>query len=465
MGDLPQHAAQVRMLHDLLLGSSRWSDLVRINYLTPYILAYAAATALSFVLPVLTALKVVLTAAYLGSVAAGRALLREVGGDERLDWLYVPGFFGFCFQYGLFPFLVAVPVGLVFLRLAWRCAGAPTRSAAWRMFGAGLLLFVCHGLAFYFCAGVAFAITALRRPRGGLGRVMLPYAGFALLAVAVFVNARLHEPVMGGPLTINWEWNHLGGWHRIFAFPDYVVASTPHDLAFFPVVAALLAAPWVLGDRPARDRAALVPFAAMLALWLVVPGEISSTTYLYHRFAVFLLPAYAMTFRTHAAAPRARALAIEAALAVFCCLFLGGVALRELRFARESAAFEKILDAAEPDQRALTYAPDPESPAIHHGWAYNSYALYYQSERGGFVDFNFAALLPEVVRFRAERPSALKATMVPSDWSTLDTSIYRYVFVRHEQPLPDSVLAGGRCRLGLVRREDDWSLYEPRGCR
>ncbi|MCW0054006.1 hypothetical protein OIV36_31550, partial [Burkholderia pseudomallei] len=38
MVDLPQHAGQVAILHDLLLGQSPWAPLLRINLFTPYLL-------------------------------------------------------------------------------------------------------------------------------------------------------------------------------------------------------------------------------------------------------------------------------------------------------------------------------------------------------------------------------------------------------------------------------------------
>ena len=60
-------------------------------------------------------------------VAAAVALRKDFDGDERLDWLLLPGYFGFAFQYGFYTFLVATPVGLLFLRLSRRFAGRASR--------------------------------------------------------------------------------------------------------------------------------------------------------------------------------------------------------------------------------------------------------------------------------------------------------------------------------------------------
>ena len=43
MVDLPQHAAQVALLRDLLQGASPWADFFRVNWITPYLIGYGLA--------------------------------------------------------------------------------------------------------------------------------------------------------------------------------------------------------------------------------------------------------------------------------------------------------------------------------------------------------------------------------------------------------------------------------------
>src|SRR5450759_1255464 len=100
MGDLPQHAAQVVLLRDLWSSDPRWSSLVRVNYFTPYWVPVSLATILSAFMPIVTSLKVMLTASFFALVASSIALRRDLEGDSRLDWLLLPGFFGFAYQYG-----------------------------------------------------------------------------------------------------------------------------------------------------------------------------------------------------------------------------------------------------------------------------------------------------------------------------------------------------------------------------
>jgi len=104
MIDLPQHAGQVALLSQLLAGHSPWSHLVQPNLLTPYLGAFAPALPLSYVLPVATVLKILLSVAYLAFVWLGVALRRRFGADARLDWLCVPGFFGYAYEWGFLTF-------------------------------------------------------------------------------------------------------------------------------------------------------------------------------------------------------------------------------------------------------------------------------------------------------------------------------------------------------------------------
>jgi hypothetical protein len=469
MGDLPQHASQVVLLHDLLTGTSTWADIVRINYFTPYLLAFSIATALSFILPVLTALKVVLTLAYFAFVAAAVALRKEFRGDERLDWLFLPGYFGFAFSVGMYTFLVATPVGLIFLLLAKRFAVAPTRGSGLRLVGVGVALFFSHGLVFVFCCGIGFVMALLALKRSTAVGTLIPYAVLGLVAVVYGITARTNDPLLSqGNGIVNWEWNKPFGWHRLPGFMADVMSSTLHDPVAFPAVVLMLAAPWILGARTSRNRAALVPFAAILVVWFFVPGEAIKTTYMYPRFAIYFLPAYAYAFGPARGVPRARSLAVQGGLALLCFAFFGSMALRERRFARESAPFETILAAAEPGQRALSLVFDPSSPSSRHAYAYHAYPMWYQAERGGFVDFNFAFLLPEIVRFRPDRAPPMTEdvdTIEAFDWHKINASIYRYFFVRHTAPLPANLFQNDQCRVELVTAADAWSLYERKECK
>jgi hypothetical protein len=487
MVDLPQHAAQIALLRELIAGTSPWSDIVRINIFTPYLLGYGLALALSFVMPILAAMKFIMMLAFYGYVAAGIKLREEFQADRRLDWLFVPGFFGFAYQWGFYTFLVATPLAFLFLTFAHRFARSRSVAGGFLLALAGVGLFFSHGLVFLFvCAiGAAFIPFFCRTP-GRIIAALCPYAVLGLLALAYFFALR-HNDLMvpkavgGATNGVLWDWGGPYGWHRSFNFLLYTVATVKQDWYFLVGALFLLAAPWLMGARlNTKDPSAFVMFAAVVAIWLGVPSDALGTSALYHRFAIFLLPAYALMFREvlpdekHAVRARLQWLDIgafaRAGVVLFCGCYLCVLGVRDYRFAQASAPFETVLAAAEPGQRALSLVIAPGSAAIHNSFTYLHYPLWYQVDKGGFVDFNFAVFLPQPVRFKPDRlPAQVRQLLLNRpedfDWHAVQGRIYRYFFVHHTEPLPAGLFKNDECEVALVKETGEWALFERRGCR
>jgi hypothetical protein len=485
MGDLPEHAAQVALLRDLLAGTSPWSELVRVNYFTPYLLGYALALALSFIVPVVAALKISLTLAYYVFVWACAAVRASLRGDRRLDWLFLPGFFGFAFQYGFYPFLLAAPIGVLFMLLAARFAARPTRAGALALVLAGIALFFSHGLVFLFACAVGVGLVLVGRARVAIKLILLaPYAALGLLGAVHFLQVRWNDPMYSAAPTmrgVEWDWFAPAGWHRTFDFLLYSFASGGKDGAFLLMGCIMLAAPWLLRLRPDRRQPApAIPFLVVAAVWFLAPARVLETTYFYQRFAIFLLPAYAWAFPSAEGVPSpsspaeapdrgSRSLPVAIALVIVCWSFLSVVAVRQRRFATESAPFEALLRETEPGQRALGMVYSPASSVVRNPYTFHAYPVWYEVEKKGFVDFNFAYFSPEMVRFRPDRfpsiPPGFDETPETFDWQNLQAKNYRYFFVRHEADLPKRFLENDECRVALVKEVREWSLFQRLECR
>ena len=350
------------------------------------------------------------------------------------------------------------------------------------MVAAGIVLFFSHGLVFVFACGIGAAfIPCFTRRVGAIVRTALPYALLALLIVGYLWFVKRSALVIpsdpaAAQSAISWDWTGAIGWHRAYNFLLDTVATEMKDWYFMLGAMFMLAAPWLMGAKLNRhDPSAWLPMIAILAVWFAAPAEGLGIAALYPRFAVFLLPVYVLLFRaddatyTHTARSR-RVWVTEALLVLFCWGYLGTLAVREHRFAVENEPFETLLAAAEPGQRALGLIYSPESDIVHNLWTYHTYALWYQAEDKGFVDFNFAFFLPEVVRFKPDhipplRPGPLMAAPGTFDWHKIDGRLYRYFFVRHTKPLPAHLFDNDECEVALVKSVQDWSLYERRACR
>ncbi len=451
MTDLPQHAGQIALWRALLAGTSPWQAVFQINYFTPYLVGSGLALLLSFILPVAAALKLVLTLAYYGFVAACVLLRRRMGADRRVDWLAVTGFFGLAYEYGLFPFLVAAPVVMAFIVVALEHARAPQGRPAW-VAGSwlclvGLVLFFTHGLAFLFAnlAGVAFLLRE-RRPFARLLAGVVPYGLFAVLCLA-YVLTQVHGAAWASNAQTGPQWPGLfSGMKHFLSFP---IGAPRLDWLLAPLVPLFLFLPLLLGCRFNRqDKSAFVPILVLL-LWLaVVPDSFNEDWFVTERFALFLLPFYGLLFAPSKQGARLQTLA-RFGLPILCCGFLAIHVARLVSFARESQSFDEVLAAVPSGQRAEARVLDIASPAAQNPMAYTSFPLWYQAEKGGLVDFNFAYFPTQVVTYRAGKSPA---------------GSQRYIFVRKDDPLPAGLFADKACKPVLLKSAGPWSVFENVTC-
>jgi hypothetical protein len=465
MVDLPQHAGQVAVWRDLLLGTSPWQSLLSVNYFTPYLAGYGLALLLSFVLPVSAALKLLLMLGYFGFVAACVALRGRLGGDRRLDWLFIPGFFGYAYVWGFYTFLIVAPFGVLFVVLAHRYADRPTPMLGAALLVADVALFFSHGLIFVFASAIGGVFLLLKvRPLVRLVPAALPYVIAGLVCLTyVLVRLRLDAVPVGEELGFMWGWG-LSRW----SFLVYSVGAFDTDWIFLPLLLLMLAAPMVLGARLNwRDRTALVPFLITLLVAAFVPINAMNTGAISTRFALFLLPFYALMFSAPGTATTSALRQLW--LPVLCWAFLLVHTDRLLAFAREAAGFEEVLAVTKPGHRALGLILDPESAAASNEAAYHHFPLWYQAENGGLVDFNFSSLQATIVRYRAERmpPVATRSAFRLArafDWTRDDAALYRYFFIRHTAPLPPGYFPAGRCAPTLLKSAGAWSVFENVNC-
>jgi hypothetical protein len=460
MVDVPAHAGQVALLRELLFGDGHWAELLRINWFTPYLIGYGLALPLSLVMSASAAVKLLLSLSYLAFIAMCMALARAFGSDTRLYPLFLVGFFGLAYKWGFYTFLVAAPVTLAFVLLALRYARAPTTKGGLALFAAGLVMLASHGLAFMlgWAMGAALLVAA-RRSR--LIRLGWPFAALALAFVAYFVASRLFQSQYH---VVYQYWDPLHyGWTRLLKIPLYAIGDRDDKFLLEPIALALVASPFLLGLR--LRRAAWrqgVPLAAVLALMLSIPSFALDTAFLYERYGVFLLPALAWAFP----AERARARAPSALVLLLCALVLGLYSVRALRFGQETRAIDAAIATLAPGERAVTLAFSTASPGAGHPYAYIHYPAWYQAERNGLVDFNFAWFPPQVVRWRPERAPAITPGFEwhPQrfDWLKHEGERYRYFFVHGA--LPAGFFDTARCPPARIFADGAWAIYERRSC-
>lgn len=495
MIDLPQHAGQLALLKQLLTGDARWSPLFQINPVTPYFIGFGLALPLTWLMSVAAAMKLLLSLAYLAFVAVCVALRKQVGGDARVDWLFLTSFFGFAFHWGFFTFLTAAPLGLLLILQATRQAETPTPARGAAVAALGVLLLVSHGLVFLF----AMLTSGLVLLTGGgwragqraslwtpvwtrlhtLWPLVLP--GLALLAY--YVARGRAEAAFMTPPTVPAMMGHWGLRHEVFSWAQGLRPS----LGLATATAGLLAAPWLLGLRIQwRQPAALMPFAVVALVLSFAPSFVFETSFVYERFALFLLPSYAWLFAAVPAgsrllpgtgtgtgtASRVRGSFRQGAVLALLGALTGGMLAvdgwRIWQFGRESADFDAVTAKMAPGQRVLALIHDTHSVAADNFGAYVHHASWYQAEQQGLVDFNFAWVQPQIVRYRvASRPPvALDFPWRPDafSWQRHGGAHYRYFLVRHAGTPPADLFADAACKPRLLHEKGRWQVYERSTC-
>ncbi|HEU4709684.1 MAG TPA: hypothetical protein VFS17_10260 [Methylophilaceae bacterium] len=474
--DMPQHAAQVALLRDILLGQSPWANLFHVNWLTPYIIGYGLALPLSFLMPIATVFKLMLSVAYAAFVWLCILLRRHFGADARMDWLFLLPFFGFAYEWGFLTFLVAAPIGLWFILLADRYAQAATLKRGVGLSLVGLLLLASHGLVFAFAVAVGGLLLLARAGwRRTFGMRILPYVVLAIFCGIYFFISRQMQAGIQCEVCSQFIWS--GG---ITRFPKMLVYALGVDTGgiegkvFLPATLVMIALPWLLGLRiNTGSKPSWIPFATVTAIMLFVPTFALVTQFLYQRFGLFLLPAYAWMFvgpPKTATSPAMRTLSrLAIPLTVVCILASLLVhAAKAWNFRQQTAEIDAQIMRLEPRQRALILMYDPRFSPSDKAKTYGHYPAWYQAERQGLVDFNFAWFPPQIVRYRPEHLPVVAPGFEwhPErfEWNKYHGENYHYFFVRHASTEPADIFKGAPCAPVSIFKGGSWEIFERKAC-
>lgn len=411
MMDLPQHLATVRILHsygDPLLGVAQYHviDFSRTQYLSWYLLV----DGLSYLMPLETANRVVLSLYAVGLPLSILALLRAHRRDPVLALLAVPLVYNVFFFMGFANYITALPLMFWGLALLQRCLDAPTWPRVAGLAVLALVLFYSHAQPFLLY-GLLAGLTVLLGARGWHPRHWYQAAlhiAPALLAMAIWTSRSLilagdaewkaghggrnvapsrvqFEPI-AERLQNLWTWwldayrDDLDEWlavawvallllaavlsrpRRATASEHWWRAKVPAVLAVVTVVAYLLCPVSWKWIWPISYR--FIPVIALLAI-VCVPGD-SWALGRWGRAGLFVAPALAL------------------------CLANTQLHVKKAKeFSEEAGPIREIVAKAEPGRKllALIYGAGSsvlnQAPLLHMG-------QYYVVDRGGMASFSFA---------------------------------------------------------------------------
>jgi hypothetical protein len=472
MVDLPQHAAQVATLRQLDSPDFAFGHLFLVHWWVPYRGGYSLLWLLSQWMPIVLAVKVLLSAVIVAIPLTASRLRAFFGGDPSWDWLMLPIAYGLAFQWGFLNFFVAVPFVLAFLLCFFKYVAKPSPLAALGVALFALLLLYMHVLAAAFACGLAL-LYGLFDKAGSRQKLLLTMPLFSpLLPTLLWFLGALGTSEQARD-SVNWAL----GWYRPLevlassvGLPmDYTLGSynSAGDKAFGPAAwifsLLVVALPFFQGARLTKDRRLLALFVAYVIWMMFGPDRILGNSFTYQRFAIFGLPLFLLILvpSTSEKKPAARWSSILVYLLPV--VLIASNCVRFSRFDDESQAYRTIASNMAPGKRVLmlvfeTIGASVKSPVYVH------FPAWYQAESGGLIDYSFAqnhSLL--YYREGAASPIGRGFEWSPAsfDWQRHQGWLFDYFVVRSSlQPSISALASDAGCRVVLIARAEKWWLYE-----
>jgi hypothetical protein len=458
MADLPQHVASIMVLDEVHFGHYLYAEFFDFNWFRPYWLGYSLIWAISYLTGLVWASKIVVAAAVVGFVLSLAYLRREVNAPPMVDWLFLAVPFGFAYEWGFLNFVVAAPLGPLFLVYYHRFLD--DRCSWLTVLGWMFLLFFGHLLILaFFC--VAASCMALK------GELNLPRLIKRVLPLTISI------PLGLGWMLLNIEPRNVAtpvewsiGLHRFArVFPD--LFSLDYNASQIVVAMALIALPFILGVRPKWSLARLAPAVFYVLFMLFGPSLIFDNLGTYQRFQIFGLMFFTLMLEDADVVvpeflPRIETLVV-ALPSIIGLALLARVTLKTWGYEQESAGFHELIAQASSGKRVLglvdwRYSEFARTPVYMH------YPVWYQVEKKGLVDFNFAQWTSLNSFYKPEYQSKITSRLAwrphEFNWEQHDGDAYHYFFLNGTPDFAAYVFRGDSEKVRLVHEGRNWYLFE-----
>lgn len=467
MVDIPQHAAQISIFLDIIKNQSNWSDLFEINLITPYWIGYGPWILLSLIFSVTVAFKIIISFFFIAYLAASSALIDKFNAPKKLKVLVIPIFFGFSYEWGLFTFLAAVPLGIFFFIQSINTSKNLTIKNIIYSTLLGLILFSSHILVFIFFCLISYiqSILILKTSKKINIKKILTFTTPYFIYLAITIKYIL----ITDPLSNLYSYGenyfiYSSGGNRILEYITYPWSGNTQANEYNKIITYLLAitSPFIIGLKPSKDLKKYTPLIVCTILWFTLPHFISNTFLIYQRYSIFTFIFYLLIFEKNH--KQETSSSKDAFLVITTLLLLYNPAANLFFFSKDTNDFKKTLDLTSTGKRALSLVFSPGSLTVKNPVVYIHFPLWYQAEKSGLVDFNFAWFNPQIVRYKPEKVPEVRPSFewTPGEYQRIKKcEIYDYMFVRSLVPIEEKKITIASCRYTLKNPQfGSWYLYE-----
>lgn len=468
MIDLPQHAGQVSLLIDIFKGGVSRTNEFELNVLTPYWLGYGTWALLSSWMPLITSLKVLLSLTYFAFILSAVAIRKERGSDPRLDWLLLPAFFGFSFKFGFFTFLMAGPIVLLMLNLAFKHAKEPSKKSALIIIIGGIILFCSHALAFLYWLASSYLIIAMSKNNSIYMfyqkiKPIIILTALPPIYYIIFSENTINQQIISSK-SIIWLYDSP----RLLELFIYPYGSHGNSAIEMYMYILLILSPFFIGLRPSLSTPTVAPVIVFMIFWFTSPDYAMKTEFLYERFSLIFIPIYISLFKAHSKKSTTHPVVEINSFIIptISTTLILSLCWQFINFEKEAHNFKSVISKIPNNGRLLSIIQDTNSPAAHNSNLYINYGSWYQAEKGGIADFNFAWFPPQPVRFKKETLPNISpkgsANMDKINWLKFDAQRYDYFLTRKTSDQPD-LLIQHQCTK-LIAQSGNWRAYSRISC-
>jgi hypothetical protein len=401
--DFPQHVALHAIWNNIADPAFHLNGRFRVTLSTPYALPHLAAHAAARFLGPEGGLRAVLVLSLVGFPLAALFLLREFDRPPEIALAAFPAALSFVYWYGFVSYVMSLPLILLGIALARRCAVSGRLRDGAILTLLALLTVATHAFAFLvllLLGGIAALATT--RAFSRLALVAAALAPGVVWSVIWTVSSSAEvsaEPLKTsyGPLRERLQ-ILLGSAFGSYTLDRRVLTIALASAAVFGAALWLSRRPApAAGDARGRRALGLVAVAAICGS-LLCPQVFMNTWGLWERVPpiAFVAFAGALPWPT-AAETRARLAAGLAAIA----LFASGTALAQgLAFSEQAKGIRELAEELPRGARVMWTACGEEQPWRRATPSFKHFGAYVQAARGGDLSYSFAHFHHMVVRYR-----------------------------------------------------------------
>ncbi len=427
---------------------------------------------------IVTASKLVISIALAGFPVANRHFLRAAGADPYWAWLAFPVLYGFSYQWGFINFIVAAPIGLLFLSVVWRQQRRTSVQSALLMISMLYLLFFSHALILALFGGIAaiYWWCLARRFKDFLQMAWPLLTPLPLLIGWIVINQG--HPMSKLPIEWDLSWfstidsyyvfmaswvnpEHIE-WGRVNGFIPRLLGVRPGVITtLFGLMLFLL--PLFAGYRITSSRARLIPLGVVAAVLLLSPSLFFGVAFVFQRFTFLALPFFFFMLDGPRVVIRPYQRVLRGLAPVIAFSWIAFMTSNALQFNQDAEGFESIFGKMEPGKRALSMIFERDdsysiAPTFVH------FAAWYSALKSGVTDPSFAVTQVQPITYRLDQQPTVRIQgfeWFPQkfDWQYHAGRQYDYFVARAPVDHGELLFRAATCQIELLAQKGHWWLY------